>query len=58
MIGSKDNQSMQLPSAVEPSSSDIKLPPSMKSRGSSSSPVDTQEEAIRGIHYPPIWGQH
>ena len=57
-IRSKDNQSMQLPSAVEPSSSDIKLPPDMKSRGSSSSPVDTRVEAIPGIRYPSSWRQH
>ena len=58
MIRSKDNQSIQLPSAMEPSNSDIRLPPSMKSRGSSNSPDDTQEEAIPGIRYPPSWGQH
>ena len=38
--------------------SDIKLPPSMKSRGSSNSlDIDTQEEAIPGIRYPASWGQ-
>ena len=58
MIRNKDNQSTQSPSAMKPSNSDVKLPPSMKSRGSSSSPVDTQEEAIPGIRYPPSWGQH
>ena len=41
-----------------PSSSDIKLPPSMKSRSSSKSPDDDQEETITGIRYPPSWGQH
>ena len=40
--------------------SDIKLPPSMKSRSSTNSldDIDTQEEAITGIRYPPSWGQH
>ena len=59
MIRSKDNQSIQVPSVMEPSSSDIRLPPSMKSRDSSNSPVNTREEAIPvGIHLPPSWGQH
>ena len=39
------------------SSSDIKLPPSMKSKGAST-PDDDQEETIHGIHYPPSWGQY
>ena len=57
-IRNTDIQSIQLPSRMEPSSSDIKLPPSMKSRGSSNSPDDAQEETIPGIRYPPSWGQY
>ena len=42
-----------------PTSSDIKLPPTIKSTGSSKSPFDDdQEETITGIRYPPSWGQH
>ena len=58
LIRSKDSHSAQLPSTIETSSSNIRLPPSMKSRGSSNSPDDDQEEAIHGIRYPPSWGQH
>jgi len=39
------------------SHSDIKLPPSMKSRGSSKSLVD-DEETLTGIRYPPSWRQN
>ena len=46
------------PDSMLPSSSDIKLPPSMKSRGSTNSPDDDHEETIPGIRYPPSWGQH
>jgi len=54
-IRSKDSQSL-----LEPlPHSDIKLPPSMKSRGSSKSPDnDDQEETIPGIRYPPSWRQN
>ena len=42
-----------------PTSSDVKLPPSIKSRCSRKSLVDDgQEETITGIRYPPSWGQH
>ena len=49
-----------LPSSKQlPPSSDIKLPPSVKSRCSSKSPDDDdQDETITGIRYPPSWGQH
>ena len=46
------------PSKQLPPSSDIKLPPSMKSRCSSKSPDDDDQEEITGIRYPPSWGQH
>ena len=51
------NQSSQLPNPLEISCSEAKLPPSLKSRCSSKSPDDDQEE-ITGIRYPPSWGQH
>ena len=59
IIKSRDNQSLQLSSSLEPPSlAAVKLPPSLKSKGSSETPADDQEETITGIRYPPSWGQH
>ena len=40
------------------SNSFIKLPPSTKSRGSSKSPDDGQDDTITGMQYSPSWAQH
>ena len=59
VVRSRDNQPSQLSGALGSlPSSDIKFPPSMKSRGSSKSPDNGQEDTITGIHYPPSWGQN
>ena len=59
VIKSRDSHSPQLPGTSEIlSGPDVKLLPSMKSRCSSKSPDDDQEEEIPGIRYPPSWGQH
>ena len=59
VIKSRDSHSPQLPGTSEIlSDPDVKLPPSMKSRCSSKSPDDNQEEEFPGIRYPPSWGQH
>ena len=54
---SADMCAVHHPSILQPIS-DIRLPPSMKSRGSSNSPDDIREVVIPGIRYPPSWGQH
>ena len=58
IIKNGDSQSSQLSSTLEPLSSAVKLPPSLKSRDSSKSPDDDDQEEIPGIRYPPSWGQH